>query len=123
MPDNVRIGNDPDAALQAIQAAYTRQLPERLRDIGACVQQCVDEPGNAAHFELLMMKLHRLAGSAGTFGFAELGQRATELEILLGGVMADPAANGFAPVAAAIDAMLHWATEQISSQLATRPAF
>lgn len=121
MPENISIGNDPDAALQAIQAAYARQLPERLHEIGVCLQQCVNEPGKAAHYDLLLMKLHRLAGSAGTFGFAELGRRATELEILLGSFMNDPAANDFAPVTAGVHAMLHWAADQISSQLAPRP--
>lgn len=124
MPENVRLGKDLDAALQAIHAAYTAQLPERLREIGMHLQQCLEEPDAAAHYEHLLMKLHRLAGSAGTFGFAELGRRATELEILLGSYLKGTAPGdnapqtGFAPVAAGIAEMLHWTGDQNSSQLA-----
>lgn len=118
MPENFRIGKDPDAALQAIQAAYAAQLPQRLQDIGACVRQCLEEPGIAAHYDLLSMQLHRLSGSAGTFGFAELGQRATRLEMLLSSFLNDKAGGDFAPVAADITDMLRWAAAQNSSQLA-----
>lgn len=117
MPENFRIGDDPDAALQAIRAAYIAQLPERLREIGACVQQCLDAPGDAEQYEHLLMNLHKLAGSAGTFGFSALGQRATEQEILLDGFMKDMAHQDFAPLAAGIHDMLRTALDQNSSQL------
>lgn len=127
MPDNIHIGKDPDAALLAIQAAYTAQLPERLREIGACLQHCLSEPQVSAHYEDLLMCLHKLAGSAGTFGFAELGRRATELEILLDSYLKgtppeSDAAGAFAAIAAGVQDMLVWTSNQNSSQLAGQGA-
>lgn len=123
MPDNIHIGKDPDAALLAIQAAYTAQLPERLREIGSYLQHCLSEPQVGGHYEDLLMRLHKLAGSAGTFGFAELGRRATELEILLDGYLKgtpqeSDATDAFAAIAAGVQHMLAWACNQNSSQLA-----
>ncbi|HZW13986.1 MAG TPA: Hpt domain-containing protein [Noviherbaspirillum sp.] len=127
MPDNVHIGKDPDAALLAIQAAYTAQLPERLREIGGYLQHCLSEPHIDEHYQHLLMRLHKLAGSAGTFGFAELGRRATELEILLDSYLkgmspGSDSSGAFAEVAAGIQDMLAWANHQNSSQLAGQDA-
>lgn len=123
MPDNVHLGKDLDAAMRAIHAAYAEQLPERLREIGTTLDDCLREPHVDAHYQQLMMRLHKLAGSAGTFGFAELGHRATELEILLdmhlketaGGTAAS--GTGFNAIAAGIAAMLQQAGAHNSSQL------
>lgn len=127
MPDNIHIGKDPDAALLAIQAAYTAQLPERLREIGAYLQHCLSEPQVGGHYEDLLMRLHKLAGSAGTFGFPELGRRATELEILLDGYLKGTppetsTTGAFAAIAASVQDMLDWASNQNSSQLAGQDA-
>jgi len=123
MPENVRIGQDLDAALAAIQAAYTKQLPERLREIDASLQQCLGTPHRDAQYAQLAMHLHKLAGSAGTFGYAELGRRATELEILLDSYLKGMAPDSntpdaFAAIAAGINDMLVWANAPHSSQLA-----
>lgn len=122
MPENVRIGKDLDAALLAIQAAYTKKLPERLHEINTTLQHCLDEPHIDAHSADLAMHLHKLAGSAGTFGFAELGRRATELEILLDSYLkgmpsGSNAPGTFAAIAASIKDMLVWASDPNSSQL------
>jgi HPt (histidine-containing phosphotransfer) domain-containing protein len=123
MPENVRIGKDLDAALLAIEAAYVKQLPERLREIDTYLQHCLCEPHTGAHYEHVLMRLHKLAGSAGTFGFAELGRRATELEILLdtylkGMATGSNSPDAFTAIAAGIKDMLAWANDQNSSQLA-----
>jgi diguanylate cyclase (GGDEF)-like protein len=97
--------------LRAIETAYTAKLPERLQEIAAALQQCLDEPADQAHYEHLLMKLHGLAGSAGTFGYGELGLRATELEILMSGFITGTGASGkdFVPVAVRIKELLRWA--------------
>lgn len=127
MPENVRIGKDLDAALVAIQAAYTKQLPERLREIDTTLQHCLAEPHVDAHYAHLAMHLHKLAGSAGTFGFAELSRRATELEILLNSYLkgmapGSQAPEAFASIAAGIKDMLTGANDPNSSQLAGQDA-
>jgi len=101
---------DLDASLRAIEQAYAASLPSRLETIASCLQRCVDAP-EAAHYDALAMQLHSLAGSAGTFGFAELGLRATDLEIHLNSfiktAVKDEAA--FASIAAGVSAFLEWA--------------
>ncbi|GAB3542389.1 hypothetical protein GCM10027343_14270 [Noviherbaspirillum agri] len=135
MPNSIDLGKDLDATLLEIQAAYTAQLPERLREIGTFLQHCLSEPHIDTHFQQLLMRLHKLAGSAGTFGFAELGQRATELEILLdsylkgmsrggddSGDVSGDGAGAFADIAAGVRDMLASAGDQNSSQLAPQDA-
>ncbi len=99
------------ATLQAIERMYADKLPERLRELGDCLRRCLDEPGVHAHCDQLLEKLHGLSGSAGTFGFSELGLRATELEILLGDFIAGTAAGGkdFLSVAARVKDFVRWA--------------
>ncbi|HYD97000.1 MAG TPA: Hpt domain-containing protein [Noviherbaspirillum sp.] len=97
---NAAADADLDAALRAIEEAYVAALPGRLQDIGSNLNRCRAER-QTAHFDALLLQLHSLAGSAGTFGFAELGMRATDLEIRLGAARKDAAAG------AALDEVLH----------------
>ncbi|HJV87659.1 MAG TPA: diguanylate cyclase [Noviherbaspirillum sp.] len=112
------------ATLQAIERMYAEKLPERLRELGDCLQRCLDEPGEPAHCEPLLAKLHGLSGSAGTFGFSELGLRATELEILLGDFTAGTGASGkdFLAVAARVKEFLHWAETNPKGDSRVAPA-
>lgn len=98
-----------EASLRAIEEAYVAGLPARLEEIGRCLRLCRATPDRTA-FDALLLQLHSLSGSAGTFGFAELGRQATELEIRLNGVLkAHDHGAVFAPLATDIDAFLHWA--------------
>lgn len=105
---------DIDSTLRAITEAYRARLPDRLQSIADSLAQCEVQPG-AAHCDALVRHVHTLAGSAGTFGFTELGIRATELEIALNDFLAngpvnDPSApDRFARIAADIHAFLAWA--------------
>lgn len=102
---------DLEQALKAIEAAYEANLPARLDDIDDALQQCIDEPANEEHRHTLLVKLHGLAGSAGTFGFARLGLQATDLEMLLSAFMKGTAPLGkdFAPVVSGVRDLLRWA--------------
>jgi HPt (histidine-containing phosphotransfer) domain-containing protein len=55
-----------------LQRRYVAGLPARWAEIKS-----------AADFEALRQTLHRLAGSAGSYGFELLGQRAREAEKLV----------------------------------------
>jgi HPt (histidine-containing phosphotransfer) domain-containing protein len=69
-----------DAALAAVRAQFAEALPEKAANIGALVARGAwDDARRAAH---------RLRGSAGTYGFVELGARAAAIEELL---LAEPA--------------------------------
>jgi diguanylate cyclase (GGDEF)-like protein len=57
-----------------------QELPE-LADKARQLQQADDAEGQQHLLGSLRDQLHKLAGSAGTFGFDELGQRARELEL------------------------------------------
>ena len=107
--------NDFEATLRAIERDYLAKLPERLRTIGDCLKHCLN-PSGAVHDEALLLQLHSLAGSAGTFGLGDLGQRATALETAMEAFIRRGAGNAieradrFAPVAADIRTFLTWAS-------------
>jgi HPt (histidine-containing phosphotransfer) domain-containing protein len=73
---------NPALAAQLVQlnAAFGAALPKRLGDIEAAMHALLREPGNRSHLALLHKLLHSLAGSAGTFGFDELGRCARRFE-------------------------------------------
>lgn len=72
---------DIAAKLQALRADYAARLPAEIESLRALViAALVPETQSAALLEL-SQKLHKLAGSAGSFGFPELGKQAKKLEL------------------------------------------
>ena len=79
---------DPAAELQRqlqllaeqFSARLQRELPELSSQADALLA-AADEPQRLLAVHNLRQQLHKLAGSAGTFGFAELGQEARRLEL------------------------------------------
>ena len=70
--------------LQLLGEQFAQRLREelpQLADKAAQLQLAADPSEQLQHLGELREQLHKLAGSAGTFGFAELGQRARELEL------------------------------------------
>ncbi len=81
------------AKMKALEDLFVKGLPERMQEISDAVDACVAQPGEATVVAILHRYLHSVAGTAGTFGFQELGARARALEIdlepaLLGGPVA-----------------------------------
>lgn len=74
--------------LQALRAAYTAQLPDKIRQIEeswASLQQAwSDEDFKAMH-----RMVHGLTGSGATFGFSMLSEAARTLEVLVKGLIAE----------------------------------
>ena len=88
--------------LKALEVMFAQRLPMRLREIDAALEQCAAEPANPAHAILLHRLLHSIAGTAGTFGYARLGERASSLEhdlapFLEGGAAAQQALPALLP--------------------------
>jgi len=75
--------NDPAllAFLQEQRADYTRSLPLRLEQIAALWQQVLKGEDAAQALPTLERHAHSIAGSAATFGWADLGLAAQALEL------------------------------------------
>ncbi|MBX9754623.1 MAG: diguanylate cyclase [Pseudomonadaceae bacterium] len=74
---------DLQAHLQQLGEQFSQRLREelpQLADKALQLQACVDPGEQLQHLTELRDQLHKLAGSAGTFGFSELGARARVLE-------------------------------------------
>jgi diguanylate cyclase (GGDEF)-like protein len=98
------------AQLAALKATFHAALPERLGNIGAALAASRAAPEPRPQLGLLHRLLHTMAGSAGTFGFIELGNRARALESRVSLLLAAPAIapDAHAPLAEAIAAYLDW---------------
>ncbi len=79
MPD----GDDVQARLQALREAYAEQLPETLAEVARQWAEMQRRPWRHERADSLSRRLHTLAGSAPTFGFADIGRRARQAERLL----------------------------------------
>ena len=75
--------NDPAllAFLKEQRADYTRSLPLRLAQIAALWQQVLKGEDTAQALPTLERHAHSIAGSAATFGWADLGVAAQALEL------------------------------------------
>lgn len=77
---------DPDQLQQQLNIladVFAKKLPAKLLEIEQAMQNylagCGEQP---AQLQVLRRLLHSMAGSAGMFGFDEVGRRARELECL-----------------------------------------
>lgn len=77
----------------ALQRDWQSQLPGKLREAQERLDACSATPQDEAGLEALHRLLHTLAGSAGTFGLAELGVQARAVEHELDGLRARPQRN------------------------------
>jgi len=76
-----------DSKVAAISARFTTRLPERIGEIERAWASLGDGDGDAA--EVLRIVVHRLAGSASSFGYGKIGDIARGLERLLERVFDD----------------------------------
>lgn len=63
-----------------IQARFAVKLLPKLEEMSVQLALVRQQPVDRTLLHVLYRQLHSLAGSAGTFGFAELGERARLLE-------------------------------------------
>ncbi len=71
---------DIAAKLQALRADYAARLPVELAALIQLADLALEPEQRAGAQEGLRQRLHKLAGSAGSFGYPELGQQARQLE-------------------------------------------
>lgn len=67
-------------ALRALEGVFLSKLPDKLGEISRANQRLKDQPEDRDNLTTLHRALHNLAGSAGTFGFHEIGTHARALE-------------------------------------------
>ena len=64
--------------MTALLEVYAARLPEKIREVRDLWDQV--EGGSDGASERLQRSIHRVAGSAGTYGYAQLSDVARELE-------------------------------------------
>ena len=69
-----------EAAIRALGQVFISKLPGKLAEIEDAKDAFQRDPDNKEHEALLHRLLHTMAGSAGTFGFADMGTKARALE-------------------------------------------
>lgn len=67
--------------LQALRDDYAARLPAELQSLRDLAGHLAEPEQQQDALNQLSQKLHRLAGSAGSFGFPELGKQAKKLEL------------------------------------------
>ena len=70
-------------ALHALEVMFAAKLPSKLLEIEDALNQFILQPKNTETLALLHRLLHNMSGSAGTFGFDELGMQSRRLELRL----------------------------------------
>jgi chemotaxis protein histidine kinase CheA len=69
--------------LQATKQKYAVALPDKIRNIRTSWLEIMQNSQNMEEFDVFHRQLHTLAGSAGTFGFPDVGQAARTVEVVL----------------------------------------
>ncbi len=74
---------DLNEAIRALGQLFLAKLPAKFLEIESAIQRFQNAPADRENFSLLHRSLHTMAGSAGTFGFPEMGEQARILETQL----------------------------------------
>lgn len=79
--------------LKTLSGAYAQRLVSELETLAMLAEQLSEPPSSMVPYQQLHSLLHSLAGSAGTFGFAQLGHHARVLETQVAALLDDPHAH------------------------------
>lgn len=77
--------------LEALRRRLLERLPGMLADIDTACRDTLAAPGDAARRERAVLASHSMAGTAGTYGFPEIGEVSRDLEKALRGAGPSPA--------------------------------
>jgi len=81
-----------DAALRALRASYREKLPDQLGELTESLRAS-REPGGSKAFLRAREITHRLAGTAGSYGFADIGAALGKIDDALREVSAEDVEN------------------------------
>jgi len=93
--------NELEEAIRALGVVFIGRIPSALTSMDDELVSIEKDPQNQTAWKTLHRHLHSMAGSAGTFGHDELGDRARELEnrindiLKAGDVTSDPVRLAF----------------------------
>lgn len=76
--------------LRALEAVFLQKLPGKCEEIISALNEFVAHPENKDTLTVLHRHLHTMAGSAGTFGFSDLGLQARAFESRIKPWLANP---------------------------------
>ena len=86
-----------DAVLKALKGEYLNELPDRLSEMKGYFQKAkTDEEKQLEWLTQAHTIAHRLAGTAGSYGFAELSATAANLDLYLKNLLKNEANTGAA---------------------------
>ena len=96
----------PDAMLANLQARYKAELSGKKRVVLAAWLALQDDPGDVGRSTALQEPVHRIAGSAGSFGLPELSVAARSVDQLLRALAPESAADATPALAEAMAVLL-----------------
>ena len=67
-------------ALRALRAEYAKEVPSRVRRLARALRAWRRAPADAPSMERARVLAHRLRGTAGSYGFAAMGEAAGRVE-------------------------------------------
>ena len=99
---------DVDSRFEALQIRYHAALPGKRAEIIQAWQAVRMDCADAESQQTLLRLVHRLAGSAESYGFAEIGRHAARMDLLLDQVRSsgDPVQRA-AAMCAMLDTLSH----------------
>src|SRR3978361_2281933 len=99
--------SDFQQTLQDFRDEFAQQVPGRVAEAREVLEACRGDPANDALVREFYRSVHKLAGSAGTFGMTRLGDDARaiemQIEVLLG--QGQRSAGDFEALVAGVDAL------------------
>jgi HPt (histidine-containing phosphotransfer) domain-containing protein len=107
--------------LKALADLFAEKLPGKLSELLQCLQSCQEATDLASadeHLATLHRLLHSMAGSAGMFGFDEIGRRARALELQVGALAPGAALDTLADN---LHAFFAWAARHVKGEVDAEP--
>ncbi|RAU18031.1 diguanylate cyclase [Nitrincola tibetensis] len=84
--------NSLTARLETLRIAYNKRLKIDFEELAILVDRLTEDSSNAEYLKKLHSCFHKMAGSAGTFGFQQLGHKVREYEYFLAEALKKPQA-------------------------------
>jgi diguanylate cyclase (GGDEF)-like protein len=112
-------GQSLQSKLQALELMFASRLPGKLLELRQTMNKCLDDEPDPVNLEDMHRLLHSLAGSAGIFGFRELGERTRVLELAfkpLAGLPEWPSLQ-LPEMSVALDELLLWAAQHAKASV------